>query len=101
MGEAGLAGSLGGCRDGGVDWGGQPGGGTVVGGARHQRTEPGSVVSPVEVGRQEPEAPPEDKDERAEEARQGTHGVGERHKHAERKDAEDGTANLIITAVNT
>ena len=87
VGEAGLAGRLGGCRDGGVEWGGEPGGGAVVSGARHQGTEPGSVVSSVEVGRQEAEAPPEDKEERAEEAGYGAQSVGERHKHAQRKDA--------------
>ena len=101
VGEAGLAVSESGRGDGGVDRGWKPGGGAVVSGARHQRTEPSPVVGSAEVGGQEAEAPPEDKDEGAEEARQGAHSVGERHKHAERKDTKDGTANLIICAVNT
>ena len=102
VGEAGLAGGLGGGRDGGgVGRGGQPGGGAVLRGARHQRTEPGPVVGPAEVGRQEAEAPPEDEEERTEDAGQSAQSVGERHKHAEREDAQDGTADLIIKAINT
>ena len=68
VGEAGLLVSQGGRGDGGVDWSGEPGGGAVLRGPGHERTEPRSVVGPVEVGRQEAEAPPEDKEERADQA---------------------------------